>query len=501
MTVTRRQLLTRTAVAGAGAAVSGTALTAAPATAASAERHPSGGSRPLFPPLKSAPGDLLALPHGFSYQVVAESGVTDVHDGRGKVVGRTPERPDGTTAVEAGRGLRLVQNHEAGNGSPAPVPHVAGTVYDRGVLGGGCTVIETTRTGRRLSQWVGLSGTISNCAGGPTPWGSWLTCEESEARAGTVAGGATLEQDHGFVFEVVAGLPADQTPQPIRAWGRMAHEAAVVEPGRTRVYLTEDAGGPTGLLYRWSAPTGYRLRPHIARTLKADDGRLDALVVLTSDGSVLPDLAYVTAAQIGRPFTTRWKRVPDRHAATVSTRKQFTDGEVTRSKKLEGAWGDRHGMYFVASFAFGPADLPADATPHDGQLWYYDYASQTLTLRAYFPYSERNHAATLEPETGLGHSLDLAFDGPDGCHVSPYGSLVLTEDGVAAQHLLSWTRETGAQAIARNLIPFELNENGKTVYSEMTGPTFSPDGTVLFGNVQEPGHTFAIRGPWKRYLG
>lgn len=224
------------------------------------------------------------------------------------------------------------------------------------------------------------------------------------------------------------------------------------------------------------------------------------MAVLTGDGSVLPDLAYVTSAQIGRPFATRWKRVPDRQASDTSVRKQFADDQVTRSKKLEGAWGDRHGVYFVASFAFEPGSLPADATRHDGQLWYLDYAEQTLTLMAYFPYSEQLHSQTLDPETGLGRSRDLAFDGPDNVHVSPYGTVVLAEDGNTANHLLSWTRETGAQAVARNLIAGGTTDAGATVYSEWTGPTFSPDGTVLFGNVQEPGHSFVIRGPWRRYL-
>jgi secreted PhoX family phosphatase len=324
-----------------------------------------------------------------------------------------------------------------------------------------------------------------------------LTCEETEARAGT----GTLTKDHGYVFEVFAERPGKQSPLPIKAWGRAPHEAVVIEPSRERVYLTEDASGPTGLLYRWTAPAGYRLKPYIANSLKDNDGTLDALVVLTGDGSVLPDLAYVTAAQIGRPFATRWKTVPDRHASTTSLRKQFAAGEVTHSKKLEGAWGDSKGMYFVASFAFGASDLPADATKHDGQLWYYDYASQTLTLMAYFPYSEKLHVESPSWEQALGLSLDLAFDGPDGCHVSPYGSLILTEDGNTANHMLSWSRETGAQAIVRNQIVLEQSALGGNVYSEMTGPTFSPDGTVLFGNVQEPGHVFAIRGPWQKYLG
>jgi secreted PhoX family phosphatase len=492
MSLNRRQLMNRSGAAGAGLVAASFGL-GSPATAEPARRS---GAKKLFPALESSPGDLLALPAGFRYEAVAVSGETDVHDGTGKVVGKTPERPDGTLVVRAQDGYRLVQNHEASPGSKLPVPLVEGTTYDPGALAGGCTVLDVTRSGRRRSEWVGLSGTISNCAGGPTPWGSWLTCEETEAKAGT----GTLQKDHGYVFEVFADQPSAQSPKPIKAWGRFAHEAVVIEPSRTRAYLTEDAGGPNGLFYRWTAPTGYRLRPRIADALGAEDGTLEALVVLDRDGSVLPDLAYVTSAQIGRPFRTRWAKVPDRSAATTSVRKQFADGEVTRAKKLEGAWGDKDGAYFVSSFAFAPADLPADATKHDGQLWYYRYADQTVTLQAYFPYNATLHDESAGWESRLGRSTDLAFDGPDGCHVSPYGSLVISEDGNTANHLLSWSPETGAQAIARNLIVFEQSAAGGNVYSEMTGPCFSPDGLLLFGNVQEPGHCFSIRGPWSTYL-
>jgi uncharacterized protein len=497
MDVTRRQMI-GTGAAGGAVAAAGLLGLSAPAGAVGSRRGgPNDGSqRDLFGPLAAGPDDLLALPEGFSYQVVAQSGETDVEDGSGTVIGKTPCRPDGTRTVRTGRGYRLVQNHEVtpGYGDTPVVPHVAGTVYDElATEGGGCTVIEVDRSGRRLSQWVGISGTVGNCAGGPTPWGSWLTCEETEVKAD----GASYAQDHGYVFEVFAGGPDDQVPLPIKAWGRAPHEAVVVEPGQRRVYLTEDASKPTGLLYRWSGP---KIGPGIAHRLSDDAGTLEAMAVLTNDGSVLPDLAYVTAAEIGRPFRTSWVEVPDRQATSTSLRKQFADGEVTRSKKLEGAWGDEQGMYFVASFAFSAGDLPADATPHDGQLWFYEFRRQTLTLLAYFPYNALLHTETPGWETGLGLSLDLAFDGPDGCHVSPYGAVILTEDGNTANHVLSWTRETGTQAIARNNIIQKTSGDGGNVYSEMTGPCFSPDGKILFANVQEPGYTFAITGPWGRYL-
>ena len=163
------------------------------------------GHRP-FPPLVDDPEGLLALPPGFRYEVVTYAGKTKLRDGQGA----TPSNHDGTAVFDAGRNrLRLIQNHELGAGAALGVPHVTGTVYDpTALMAGGCTVIETDRRGRNHGEWVGISGTLTNCAGGPTPWGTWLTCEETEAKAGTAWTGngqsGTYSRDHGYVFEVFA---------------------------------------------------------------------------------------------------------------------------------------------------------------------------------------------------------------------------------------------------------------------------------------------------------
>jgi uncharacterized protein len=490
MAVSRRQLLAGGA-AGVGLAVAGTVPSLSTPAAASPPRAP--GRRP-FPPLVDDPAGIVALPDGFSYRIVARAGDTDLDDG----VGKTPSHQDGTGVfAQPGGKLRLIQNHEiTPNSSPFAVPWIDGTIYDRGAPNsGGCTVVEVDRHGARLGEWVGISGTANNCAGGPTPWGSWMTCEEIEVKAGSTwsAGGqsGTYEQNHGYVFEVFADSSGRQNPVPIKAFGRFAHEALVVEPSRKRVYLTEDASGPNGLFYRWTAPPGVTLGPGVGARLAPTAGTLEAMKVVLDDGSVLPDLAYITSAQLGRPFRVEWTEVPDRDATGTSTRKQLTAGvDVTPSKKLEGTWGDEHGTYVVASFAFGASDLPADATKHDGQVWYYDYADQTITLVTYFP-----HLAATDAADHAVKYPDLYFDGPDNVHVTPWGSLILAEDGVGASHVLSCTPGGATYAIARNQLFF----GGE--FSEFTGPNFSPDGSILFVNIQEPGITLAITGPWGRYLG
>lgn len=494
-TIARRAMLSGSAAAGVGLVVAGATPTLAEAAPTSpSHRRPGGGTghaRP-FPPLVDDPNGLLALPPGFRYSVVTRAGQTQLDRGQGP----TPSNHDGMAVFRAAKHrLRLIQNHELPAGSALGVPHVKGTVYDPTALdGGGCTVIETDAQGRNHGEWVGISGTLTNCAGGPTPWGTWLTCEETETKAGAAWSGngksGTYSKDHGYVFEVFAD--GRTHPEPIKAFGRYAHEALAIDPTRTHVYLSEDASNPNGLFYRWTAPRGVRLGDGIAAKLGPTDGVLEALAIIMDDGSVLPDVAYLTSAQLGRPFPVRWVPVPERDGQTTSVRKQFTN-EITRGKKFEGVYGIDSGVYVVNSFAFNSADLPADAVKHDGMVWFYNYRDQTITLVTYFPHQTSS-------ETGAKPKYsDMVFDGPDNVTVTPWGTLVLAEDGVGASHVLSSVPGGPTYAIARNQL--NIGTADAPEYSEFTGPTFSDDGKVLFVNIQTPGITLAITGPWSKYLG
>jgi len=498
MVVSRRQVLTSGTAAGVGISVAGVLPSLGGPAAAAPDGHHGGGSggRP-FPPLREDPNGILALPAGFSYTIVTREGQTDLSFGQGK----TPAFHDGTGVVAAGRNrLTIIQNHELNPfQSQFGVPHVAGTVYDPGAANaGGCTVITTDGRGRPTAEWVGISGTARNCAGGVTPWGTWLTCEEVFINAGATwsAGGrtGTYQKNHGYVFEVFDAGSGHQNPKPIKAFGRYEHEALAVDPDRTHVYLSEDASGPNGLFYRWTAPPGTRLGRGVANQLSDTAGTLEAMQIRMDDGSILPDVAYLTSAQLGRPFPVTWTEVADRDAVSRTVRTQFADGTVTRGKKFEGVWSTNRGAYIVNSFAFGEGDLPADATKHDGMVWFYDYSDQTITLVTYFP-----HNPAAETEGPPPRYADLTFDGPDNVTVTPWGTLILAEDGVRASHVLSSVPGGPTYAVARNQLAIGTS-NGAPTYSEFTGPTFAPDGKVLFVNIQSPGITLAITGPWERYL-
>ncbi|MFH8486463.1 alkaline phosphatase PhoX [Streptomyces longisporoflavus] len=479
MSLTRRDFTRRSAITGAGVALAGSvgALATAPGALAAQETTDGGSDEadvlrgaPGYGPLVPDPDGLLALPAGFSYRVLTHSGKTKLESGE-----FTPSNHDGTAAFEGPRGTTLlVNNHELGGPRskwPHPVPLTEGLVYDPAAAGG-CTVVEVRRDGH-VAEWVGIAGTATNCAGGSTPWGTWLTCEETEDRAGQNG----MTKDHGYVFEVDPhDWRANRAPKPIKALGRYAHEAVVVDPKRGHLYLTEDASGPNGLLYRWSPPHGFKHGRGKLRTLSDDAGVLKAPKCYDSGGRFVDDLSRAT--KIGTVYGVDWVEVPDRDARTVPVREQFDDGDITRARKLEGMWWGDGGVYIVASFA-------RDESPvrHDGQVWFYHPSRRTLTLKVLLGVNE-------DP------AEDGAFDGPDNITVSPYGGLVIAEDGDGVQHLFGATEHGRTYPIARN----ELNGGTpeKPSYSEFTGVTFSPDGKTLYANIQSPGIMFAITGPWRR---
>lgn len=461
MSATRRQILGRTGASVAGLAFTGAVseLFAGSASAAALGRH--AGYGPLVPD----PAGLLDLPAGFSYQVLSRQG-DPLRSGEGPV----PGNHDGMGAFAGRRGrVHLVRNHENRVTATTRVPAVAGLTYDPAAKGG-CTALELDGRNHVLGERVAIAGTAVNCAGGPTPWNTWLTCEETEDRAGT--NGYT--EDHGFVFEVDGADPHRTGAVPLTAMGRFQHEAIAVDPGSGIVYETEDAfQHPFGLFYRFlpEKPLGG------TGSLRAG-GTLEAMRV-----PGVPDLSVIQEA--GARFEgVRWVPVPDPLAAETPVRLQdFGPGGITHAQKLEGCYwgagpaGGPGSVYFVSSFA--RAKDGSGAT-HFGQVWKYEPHRRRLTLVVVF---------------GPGTDVRLPGESPDNICLAPSGGLMVCEDGDGAQHVFGVSRKGEVYAVARGAQNIGSPEAPE--WGEFAGVTFSPDGRTMFVNCYTPGTTFAVTGPWR----
>ncbi|MFD3979000.1 alkaline phosphatase PhoX [Streptomyces griseus] len=447
---TRRQVL---AGSGAAAAIAFTgAFSELFAGTAAARGHD--GYGPLVPD----PDGLLDLPKGFRYRVLSREG-DPLRSGEGLV----PGNHDGMAALRGRNGrIHLVRNHENRHTARIGVPTVEGLTYDPAAKGG-CTSLELDGRNKVLGERVAIAGTAVNCAGGPTPWRTWLTCEENEDKAGT--NGYT--KDHGFIFEVDGADPHRTGAVPLTAMGRFQHEAIAVDPKSGIVYETEDAfDRPFGLFYRFlpEKPLGG------TGSLRAG-GALEAMRV-----PGVPDLSSVQ--ETGTSFDRiEWVPVPDPLAAQTPIRFQdFGPKGITHAQKLEGCYWGGSSVYFVSSFARSDEGSAAD---HYGQVWRYEPGKRRLTLVVIFG-----------PDT----DVQLPGESPDNICLAADGGLMVCEDGGGAQHVLGVTRRGEVYAMARGRQNIGTPEEPE--WGEFAGVAFSPDGSTMYVNCYTPGTTFAVTGPW-----
>lgn len=423
-----------------------------------------GGLRPVK---DEATGlELLRLPEGFTYRTF---GWTDdpMEDGA-----PTPPLPDGMAVTFDEEGLVIMsRNHEISDvGEPFGKPAIT---YDARAKGG-CTNLQfDTQRGEWVKSAPSLAGTVRNCAGGPTPWGTWLTCEESTLGPGEEYEGERFdyEKTHGWVFEV--SPQEDSDPRPITGLGRLWHEAVAIDPETGIVYETEDRKDAG--LYRFVPDTPGQLR---------SGGRLQ---MLAAKGP----RALKKGIRVGQTFDVSWVDIEDPERADrpgtsdhQGVYGQGVDAGGSTFNRLEGAWYAA-GRVYVTSTEGGDAEK--------GQVWELNPREQTLTLVF---------------ESPGEHLLDM----PDNLCVSPRGGILLCEDGKSTpQRIHGLTPDGRIFTLAANDVdfsrkPYRREQSGVTFRedfrtSEWAGATFSRDGRWLFANLMKPGITFAITGPWQDGLG
>lgn len=411
---------------------------------------------------------LLRLPEGFRYLSYGWTG-DPMDDGT-----VTPPMHDGTGVIAAsGNLVTICRNHEISEDTPA-LPIQSGQPYDP-MAGGGCTqLVFDTSAGRWVSSRVSLSGASRNCAGGVTPWGSWLTCEETVLGPGDrdpykANAHRRFRKSHGWIFEV----PATGTPTavPLTDMGRFVHEAVAIDRQTGIVYETEDR-----------ATSGfYRFLPHKPGQL-AEGGTLEMAEVVGH-----PDLRGGFAN--GTRFDVRWHPIQDPTLAHSPAAQQpdelgvFTQGQKAGGSmfsRLEGCWYGNGLIYF---------DATDGGAARAGQIWQYDPASETLTLLFESP---------AKPVLNM----------PDNLCVSPRGGILLCEDNDYGaneypQRMFGLSQAGKLKLFAENNVQLRgevRGFSGDFRTKEWTGATFSPDGQWLFVNIQTPGITFAITGPWDQTL-
>jgi len=419
-----------------------------------------GGDSPVGPLVRD-PAGVLDLPRGFSYRVISRWG-DEMDDGL-----LVPALADGMSAFvdpSDARRTVIVRNHENRSKPSSLGPfgeryERLGRVdrkdlYDGGygrmpALGGTTNIVYDTATGEIEGQFLSLGGTVRNCAGGPTPWGSWLSCEEDVSTRDEIH-----ERSHGWVFEVPAvsemGLAE---PRAIEAMGRFNHEAVAVDPATSIVYLTEDRGD--GLLYRFVPAV---------RGEMGSGGRLQALAVRGEGSRDLRNWGDGPAVGVGERLEAEWVDLDGIDAPEDDLRlRGFNDAGAARFARLEGAACADGEVYFICT---------TGGARRKGQVFRYR-PSPVEGSEGEEMMVEPNDAAVLNM--------------PDNCCVAPWGDLVVCEDnGTDSTRLLGVTPSGRVYRMARNAVSD----------SEFAGVCFSPDGTTLFVNIQSDGLTLAVRGPW-----
>lgn len=383
---------------------------------------------------------LLALPKGLNYRLLSREG-DRMSDGS-----LTPGRFDGMAAFATPDGnIALIRNHELMPNDPTEVAANSSQRYDALCRGGTTTLIVSQE--RELKEhFVSLAGTVRNCAGGVTPWGSWISCEEHMLTpADNIFNDPQIRvsRPHGYNFEVPIHAKEPVSPEPLIAMGRFFHEAIAVDPQTNIIYQTEDRGD--GLFYRFI--------PNEPENLKAG-GVLEALKI-----KELPQVKTQLDFPIDVAMAVEWVKIDEVDPPFDTIRREGFAKGAAQFARGEGICYDRGQFYFTCT---------SGGRAQSGQIW------------RYTPGNSSRDGGEISLIVQPDDRQIMNF--PDNLIMAPWGDLIVCEDGPGVNGLVKVSADGQCDRFAENVY------NG----SELAGVCFSPDGQTMFVNIYNPGMTFAI---------
>ncbi|MCA9212569.1 MAG: DUF839 domain-containing protein [Planctomycetales bacterium] len=420
--------------------------------------------------LYSDPQGILDLPKGFSYSVISTKG-DEMDDGL--VV---PGAPDGMAALSGPYGLTvIIRNHKLNPYDPGAYGKdrelykkvAPSMVYDAGDgrtpgSGGTSTIVYDSKTNHKVREFLSLTGTILNCAGGPTPWKTWISCEATVVRAGEHGKDDEkyfVEKDHGYNFEVPITARMELTdPIPLTDMGRFNHGAVAVDPKTGIVFQTEDRDDAIF----------YRFVPNRLGDLQ-QGGKLQALAIKEQRSADTRNWEQDDRIDVGQEFDVEWLDLKETTSPKDDLRFRGFDDGAARFARPEGIWYGNGELYFSCT---------AGGKDKIGQIWQYRPSYDEGTEQE--GTTPGKLKLLLEPNNSeLVHSAN-------NLTVAPWGDLIVCEDRDQQVVRLVGVTPDG------KFYPFAMNH----MRTKFSGATFSPDGSTLFANLQSSGQTVAIRGPW-----
>ena len=394
-------------------------------------------------PLLKDPKKILDIHSSLSYRVISTKNNL-MSDGN-----RVPGNADGMAVFSTDTNhSTIVRNHELGRTSgrlmgPFEDPKkgalsLGKNHYDRTAFGGTTNILINDNTGKVVKEYLSLSGTMKNCAGGPSPWNTWLTCEENTSI------NEKESVSHGYVFEVDPKKDYLQEPIPLKNMGRFNHEAVAFD-NYGCAYLTEDRSD--GLIYKFI--------PKKKNSLT--EGDLYALKIVHRDSRNWKK----TNVPLNKAFNVEWLKIENPDPDDDTLRKTGYEMGATMFARGEGITFDGKSIFFTCT---------SGGKYRKGQIW-------KLT-----PNSKSKANLELWLEMSNADMINM----PDNLTVAPWGDLIVCEDNSDIDRL--W-------GIKPNGSVYLIAENSYT-NSELAGVCFNQKTNTMYLNIQQNGQTVAIEGDW-----